>query len=319
MKGTFATAFAAVAIVGAGVGMNGVRAEVQPENRPPGLDAHSTHGSTSLLGQFRTSASSWLWLRADLYLHNGVEMRQLLDSEIKAGMVGVGGHDDGHDALHDDSKIVTVIPMPEDDFRGFFGDLERATKAHKDMRGHGHNDPQAALPLFRLMTTVDPQFIPGWVIGGMVIARTRTQEGTDKAIRFLSEGLENNPESIAIRTEIARLHISRNQDFRRAIPALKEATELSWKYHEKMPEDEAAAMLDAFRWLALAYRDTGKIQQARETAIRGLQLLPDDPVLMRLATTSGKPVQGGEVFSAEPRHEFEEEDHDHGHDHGHDH
>src|SRR5262245_38227364 len=40
---------------------------------PAGLDAHETNAAASVIGQFRTTTTGWLWLRTDLYLHNGVE------------------------------------------------------------------------------------------------------------------------------------------------------------------------------------------------------------------------------------------------------
>ena len=40
-----------------------VKPEVEPKGRVAGLNAHETHASASLLGQFRTSVSGWLWVR----------------------------------------------------------------------------------------------------------------------------------------------------------------------------------------------------------------------------------------------------------------
>src|SRR5688500_7510109 len=69
---------------------------LQPPEAPAGLDAHETNASASLLGQFRSSASAWLWLRTDLYLHNGVEMRPMTEWEKKSGVQNHGAAEDGH-------------------------------------------------------------------------------------------------------------------------------------------------------------------------------------------------------------------------------
>jgi hypothetical protein len=163
-------ALAIGAAIAAGVAIQSVAPEVNPPNRPAGLNAHDEAAGASLLGQFRTSAAAWLYLRADLYLHNGVEMRPLTEAEIKSGRVGVGVHEDEQQLHGDEMNMVTVVPGREQDFRGIFGDIERATNAYKDMTAHKHNDPMDSLPLFRLMTYVDPQFIPGWTTGATIMA-----------------------------------------------------------------------------------------------------------------------------------------------------
>ena len=196
-----------------------------------GLNAHETHASATLLGQFRTSVSSWLWLRTDLYLHNGVEMRQLTEAERKRGKAGVGNSEAGQDALHDDFSIVTVIPGKERDFRGFFGDMERATKTYKRMEGHTHAEPKSALPLFRLMTWLDPQFIPGWTTGATILGRERTEDAVQKGITLLKEGLEHNPNSPSVLSELGRFYASKQRDFAKAVPYLRRAVDLptcSW-------------------------------------------------------------------------------------------
>src|SRR5205814_1832242 len=88
-----------------------------PASDMAGLQAHETHASVSLLGQFRTSASSWLWLRTDLYLHNGVEMRQMTEEEKNSGMSSEEAAEDGHKRLMDESTVLTTVPNKQRDFR----------------------------------------------------------------------------------------------------------------------------------------------------------------------------------------------------------
>lgn len=319
MKSSLAIGFATIAIVAGGVGVEGLRDVTHPPVKPAGLDAHESHAGASLLGQFRTNSSAFLWVRADLYLHNGVEMRKLTEGELKAGIEAQTAKDDGHEKVIDEGSVVTVVPSVDRDFRGWIGDLERQTKAYRDMSGHVHNDPQKSLPLFRLMTAIDPQFIPGWVSGATIISRTRTDAGTHKSLNYLQEGLDQNPSSIAIRTEIARLHISRNSDFARAIPLLREGAELGLDHWKTLPEDEREAVADCFRWLAMSYRDTEKFEQSRYVAQVGLTLIPDDMVLTRLASPAPSIlVNDDNVTSQSPKAKlpdghFEGDGHDHDH------
>lgn len=270
-------------LVGSGLFASTLRDHVEVPKNHAGLNAHETHASATLLGQFRTSISSWLWLRTDLYLHNGVEMRQLTTAERERGHTGVGNSEEGQDALHDDSSIVTVVPDAERDFRGIFGDIERATKAYQRMEGHAHNDPKSALPLFRLMTWLDPQFIPGWVTGATVLGRERTDEALDKGIELLKEGLEENPYSPSILSELGRFYASKKRDFARALPYLHRATDLPIKAGQ-LDEVEADGLLSAYRWQCIVYRELRRFDDMHSTARRGLELFPDDPVLLRSST-----------------------------------
>ncbi len=70
------------------------------------------------------------------------------------------------------------------------------------MTGHDHNNPRQALPLFRLMTWIDPQFINGWAVGAAVLAMGKDKLGHEQAAEFLQQGLEQNPESITLLNQL---------------------------------------------------------------------------------------------------------------------
>jgi len=286
MRNVPATMIASSLIAISGYLAANIKDDVQPAVPPTGLEVHETHAAGSLLGQFRTNASSWLWLRTDLYLHNGVEMRPLSEDEVRAGRKGVGGHDDGHEAIMNDNRIVTVVPGQNEDFRGLFGDLERAVNAYRPMEGHHHNEPTQTLPLFRLMTWFDPQFVLAWVTGATVIARDRSEAGTSKALAFLEEAEENNPRSVAIPTERARLLATRRKDLIHAKPLLEEAMHRGQKDPSGLVEVEKDAFNLAARLLALVYRDLGEKQAFHDHVTHCRQLFPDDPMFKRLQTAA---------------------------------
>lgn len=281
MKSGSITLGAIAALALSGVSITGLNEVVHPPVRPAGLEVHETHAAASLLGQFRTSISSWLWLRTDLYLHNGTEMRRLSEAELNAGERDAAAQDDGHRNL-DEEGITGVIPHAGDDFRGLLGDVERQVKTYKRMEGHVHNDPTAALPLYRLMTWADPHFVPGWVIGAAVISRGRTDEAIRGGLKFLEQGRVENPDSLSILTEIARLEIRLGQT-RSAIDSLERVANLADKRFRNLPEEDLDATVDCFRWLALVYRAEGEFEASERAAQRGEKLIPDDLILRRLA------------------------------------
>lgn len=259
--------------------------ELNPSQRASGLEVHETHASASLLGQFRTSASSWLWLRTDLYLHNGVELRPLTDSERQAGEKGVGSAEADLGQAMGDDDVVTSIPSPDRDFRGWFGDLERATAPYRGMKNHTHNDPEQALPLFRLMTWLDPSFIDGWTTGATVIARERNKEGTRKSLQFLHEGLQANPGNVSILNNIAFIHITRRKDLRTAVRYLEQARMSAKERFSLLGEEDRDDLDNVYRWLALCYRDLGDLNQMHDVLSEGQNKFPQDAVLTTLGNT----------------------------------
>jgi hypothetical protein len=293
------------------------------------LNAHEQHASASLFGQFRSSVTSWLWLRTDLYLHNGVEMRKRRGREA-AGEVNA---DNAHSELHNDTVITTVIPSADADFRGWLGDMERATSTYRDMRRHEHNDPRKALPLFRLMTWLDPMFVPGWIVGASVLARGG-EIGAQQAAEYLREGLRHNPSSIALLSALGTLHAVKLKDLRSATRLFEGAIRAASPSASRLSEEDAEGLLWAFRYLALIYRDASRWDDRRRVVSMGLARFPDDGVLRRNrdgverlhgADDQDEPMVGTatdpaptveELEAAGHRHgpgcEHDHDDHDHG-------
>lgn len=275
--------------------------------------ANETHGSASLMGQFRTSVSGWLYLRTDLYLHNGVEMRPLSEAELGAGRMGVGSAEDGPDRLLDESALVTAIPEADRDFRGWIGDLERATATVEDMRKHEHRDPIATLPLFGLMTSVDPAFIRGWTMGATIHARA--DASGEAAMEFIRKGLRANPNDPQLLTQLGYYLLTRRKELEAGVQALERARRGAAE-RPILSQDEADSLLETYRWLALAYQKLGRRNLLRSSSAEGLERYPGDPVLERARASlapiilTPNPSRTAAAKDAGPQHEPE---HDHNH------
>jgi hypothetical protein len=269
-------------------------ANVSPITNPPirqsGLAAHDESASASLLGQFRTNMSAWLWVRTDLYLHNGVHMRPVTEAEQRAGIQIENPKADGHEVLHKETSI-TLVPSPERDYRGVLGDVDRAVSSWMPMKDHVHNDPVQTMPLFRLMTWLDPQFIEGWTTGAMVLARDRTERGSQKSLTFLNQGLAENPQSVDLITEIAYIDISRRKRPDEAIPLLERALKIGTAHLSAMSDNERDALQNTYRWLALCYRDTHRPADMQRIVQEGLATFPDDLVLRHVAMGAEKDAE----------------------------
>lgn len=283
-------------------GFTSIRPEVNPTLKTVGLSAHDTHAAASLIGQFRTSLSSSLYLRADLYLHNGVEMRPLSDLELKAGRKGVGSSEAEQYKLHDDSKIVTIIPPKDRDFRGLFGDVERSIASYKDMTGHSHQTPTRTLPLFRLMTWLDPQFIQGWTTGGFVLLWDQKPGCFDKSIEFLKEGLKANPQSIDILTQIAYCYLKvlpeahkNEREYLKALPYILEARNVGVKNLKVLNQQELAAFRENYWRMALCFREIGDYKQMLRAAEEGASVFTEDYPLKRHVTEAKRLLAGEKI------------------------
>ena len=188
--------------------------------------------------------------------------------------------------LGDESHLVTSIPSAADDFRGVFGDLERAKAPYQDMHDHKHNSPETAFPLFRLMTWVDPQFLPGWTTGSMLIGSNNSKQATDEAIAFLNEGLKQNPDSPEIMTRIGALVASKKQDFTKGMDWFEKAYAATMKIERPSP-DQLETREDVFRWVAITANRIGDTQREREIVEEGLKLFPEDQVMLRFGIQLG--------------------------------
>ncbi len=252
--------------------------EVSGAGMSPRMQENLEQSATaSLFGQFRSSMADFLWLKVDKYLHNGVDLRGLTaDEKARQDEDKVRTTaEDVAQGFEQHEKETTIIPSAKKDWRGILGDVERAVQPYEDMSNHKHRDPQEALPLFRLMTASNPNFIPGYVYGAAMIARDKKKYA--EAVAFLKEGEANNPNSIEIKTEIGMFYDAKLREYEKAVQPLTEALVIAARRDPStLTDDEKEAWQNAFRWLVLSYRYQGEREKAHQTALAGLRLFPND-------------------------------------------
>ena len=169
--------------------------------RYEGSRAHDEHemnlrnhsALSAMLGEFRTSASDLMFIQTEGYLHGGVSFRKetahAMEEAIDEHEHGEG-HDPDLDAACSCQGAETVIPRREHDYRGWIGDLYREVKPWRDpAKPHLHTDGRELLPWFRLMTMSDPHYVQGYQAGAFWLQ----QEDPVQALRFVEEGVKNNP------------------------------------------------------------------------------------------------------------------------------
>ncbi|CAN5473867.1 hypothetical protein BH11ARM1_BH11ARM1_13300 [soil metagenome] len=274
-----------IAAIGTGSWLSSYRSILNPAVQAAGLEANEKSAGASLMGQFRTSAAASLFARADLYMHGGVELRPMTGGEEQRGAKGSNLKKGEAPVLGDESRLVTAVPGSADDYRGLFGDIERATSAYKEMHNHKHNDPESTFPLFRLMTWIDPQFIDGWTIGSMLLADKYSATELKRAQDYLEEGLRANPDSIELLTQIGVLISSHKQDIPGGLSYFERAHKIIEQGSYGQSQLDAVEL--TFRWLTISYARLNRTDDLRATVEEGIKQFPDDQVLLRYAIQLG--------------------------------
>ncbi len=267
-----------VAWVGAGTLVRaGIPVLTQRAETLDAIEIYDREALTSVVGEFRGSLASYLWMKTDEYTHGGVRLRPMTEREKQSETVHRASSADG---LHDHQDETGVIPEPERDPRWLWGDIERQVKPYFDVRGHFHRPVREVLPLYRLMTWIDPTFVQGYLVGAQMILFDN-RDNLDEALQFLHEGARYNPKSIAIFTELGRYYLVYKERYDLSEHYLLRALENGKDWMPSNPF-EREGLLYAYRWLALMAYKQGDIEQCRAWARLGLERFPNDGALLQM-------------------------------------
>ncbi len=236
---------------------------------------------TSLLGEFRGSLAGFLYNRGHEYLHGGVLMRATTDSEA---MQGAGANSEGE---------VCAIPDAAHDYRGIWGDIERDTSPFT----HFHRDRARVqlLPLYRLMTWSDPHFIEGYSLGSYLVFSCATDRPLERAMDFLREGVDNNPNSYVLHGDLGEFelnnlhHIERSQQqFLLAVRAIESMSPAQFKALDDAEREQAR---QAWELLVITYRRQHNRPCELAWARKGLKHFPDSVTCRRSLTSHAYSVR----------------------------
>lgn len=238
------------------------------------FEVYEDNAATSLSGEFRGSLAGYLWGKTDEYLHGGMLLRAMTAAERDAGAKEATSADN----IQSHHGETSVIPEPNRDARGFWGDIERNVKPYFDVHGHKHRNVRETLPLYRFLTWADPTFVPGYYTGAYVLYSS-DHGRIGEVLNLLAEGIRYNPRSVVLHVEYARYAYMHGNRSAEAKTCLTQAIRLGRATQPN--ETEKDAVLDAYRWLVLIYRKEGSLRQAETLARVGAALYPGDPVFTR--------------------------------------
>jgi tetratricopeptide (TPR) repeat protein len=141
-------------------------------------------------------------------------------------------------------------------FRGLATDLLWIKADEYSHRGQWYK----LLPILKMVTFLQPNFVTAWSVGGWHIAfnlyfHSRTEEEKEKclneALRFLKEGIQSNPDRYELYFELGWTYFHKLKDYQNAIRYLKRAI--------RFPHPQFVEHL-----LAHAYENNGQYTEALE-------------------------------------------------------
>ncbi len=259
----------------------------------------------AILGEIRASMADMMFVKTEIYLHNGVAYMPHLDMEAMSerGEIVDDDHGDGDDG---EEKPPTVIPAPETDFRGIIGELERRVKPWQDPdMPHIHTSGTELLPWYRVMTISDPTNVRAYQIGAWWLKGPKPQEALD----FLREGMANNPQAFQLPYMAGQIALKLSDrsdsgdsgehiaDARRFFDEAADIVirERPADYDRDHPENfpswseyKEEDARGAARFAVYLERDHGSIQDAIKKAERYSQVFGGDGVLDRLVERLGR-------------------------------
>ena len=206
--------------------------------------------SKILSGVF-TGSADLLWLKVDEYLHKGVTEHGHCHILEEAG---IGVHTQHRHELQYNR------------LDKFFTKLEYNLKPN--IEGHLHSKRENELmPWFKFTTMFNPHHVRAYAVGGYWLAFRL--EKPYEAIKFLKEGIKNNPDSYQISEEMGIVHFSKLKDYKKAQYYFEKAL----KSQAKMDEYNKAGIL---RFLAFSHKFQGHTQKAIDCYKQVLRLFPEN-------------------------------------------
>lgn len=258
----------------------------------------------TILGEIRASAADLMWVKTELYMHNGVAFKGHINKDelTRTGEAPVHHHHDDmrddrdaaadhgdHDEDDDCARAGTLIPEPGKDYRGFIGTLQRQVQPWQDAKAaHTHTSGDELLPWYRVLTYSNPHHWRGYMIGTWWLSKKNTTRS--QAESFIDEGVRNNPNVFQLQLMRGRILMAR-EAWADAIAAFKRAAELAEKarpadgkakppaWTESDEEDYASAL----RYIPLIqWRKLNNPAAAQKSLAAAIERLPGDKSLNQI-------------------------------------
>jgi tetratricopeptide (TPR) repeat protein len=219
-----------------------------------------------ILGELRVSAADMMWIKTERYLHLGISYAPHIDAEALAHSGDAEEEasrepDDEQDPIHTEMAAAAakqapaeaehehegeekpLAPSAAEDYRGFIGTIQRNVQPWGiGEQFHQHQGGQELIPWYRVLTLSNPHHIRGYLTGSWWLMKQESKEpgSTDEALKFISEGVANNPTDFELPLMQGRILLAKDR-VREAIASFRKSAELALAVRpeggvEKLPE-----------------------------------------------------------------------------------
>jgi len=292
----------------------------------PDEQADRASGLVRLFRGLQLSMADIFYNRSTIYMHSGIRYDKLQEEDIlsedinaqhqrdtnaaAADTTASAAAEPADDHEHEDEHAAhapsvgddLMIPPPQEDFRGFIGDIERAVKPFPEIitittggqeivivNHPEHVKPEEALPWLRLATLLNPEHQQSWVGAAFLLLHQPNADAATRAIALLQQAVRLNPiregqlfDRHSIYYLLGHTYLVDANDPARALAVLEPAVERGEKDYALLDEVQQDWLLFAFRDAVMSSRRLGLHEKALDLAKRGVALCPDDEPLLQM-------------------------------------
>lgn len=230
-----------------------------------------------ILGNIGNIFSDYSYINADVYYHGGIyNIGQEEDKHMEHGadnvLINNGKEYRNTHIINEKGEKTKAISKLN--ILAYIGE-----KAHISEHIHLHGDEKRELiPWLYYAVRLNPNNINAYVIGGYWIGR-QLQE-PNEAIKFLKEGLTNNPNSWKIYNQIGNIYFTEKEDYKQALFNFQKANKLLTDTNSDKFDQR-----DVYTFTAACYEKLGEINKSMEFYNKVLMLFPNSKDLKEKITS----------------------------------
>lgn len=219
-----------------------------------------------VFGELRTYLSSVSDINSDIYFHAGLydfhgDCSLLTPAHISSHPEKEGDNNDNHDP-GDHPQKETLNPLLKISEK-------IAIAQHRHLSG---NEEKELLPWILYSVKLDPKNEKEYVIGGYWLGMRLNK--IDEAIKFLHEGIKNNPESWDIYLMLGEIYLIALKDYQTARLYLEKAKDLA-----ENKEIDKFEIRTIYTFLAEACNKTNSPETSISLYEKLMQMFPDDKAI----------------------------------------
>jgi len=250
-----------------------------------------------MLGEARKILSIQAYMAGDDYYHGGIT-RRFIDEckkveetyekwcpkckkftdhhghEHKQHDEGENHHECEHHDKYTHKEIDKHISVSKFNILPYIGET---IKVGKHIHLHGEEEKEM-LPWFYYAVRLDPKNVDAYALGGYWVASRIGQ--VDEGIKFLREGISNNPEAWQIYSQLGRIYFWEKEDYAQALENYSKAYMLMTDENSDKHDKRSVYFFTGF-----CYEKAGHVDKALEYYRKLLVLFPNDENLSKKIIT----------------------------------